>query len=244
MSKLDECQHDYIYNHVCINCGLSIESDVLIRNDVDHSKYNQRSKTIIETDLERDIKETGYDEIIINWIFNNLLRSHKPICKLESNRQKIIFAYIYLAHLNLGRSFNPWEIASQFKLCRNDTDDAIKIVSGISSNHKLNMQTSGFAASIVIIMPTSLVEGLANKLGLNINMINDIKNILDVVIQKDQTLLQRDPQKIAAGGIRYYYEINKWPFKSVSQKMGYISSITKSHCNMVKTVYENLQSIK
>lgn len=231
LSELEICSHDYIEDFVCTMCGLTIESQQLEIEASDFSKSHIRVRRQ-QTSLEKDLDKFGLDCELKSWILENLSRAPKSVCKIAT-RSKILFAYAYLAHLHLKRPCNPRDLASRMGLDRAAIDEAIKIASGISPQQAHNEKTGGLTAAVVILSPETSLETLCDEMRITSPHIDSLREIVKRAIENNPLILEEDPNKVAVGIIRYYYEINGVSFTSISGRLGYTTATTRKFSLMI-----------
>lgn len=223
------CMHDFLDDsHTCTTCGLMMDFQEF--DDVEFSKSHLRVRTPHQSEFEKDLLAHRFDEDVTKWIMENscLRMPYKA-----ETRAKILFAYAYLAHLHLKKTFDPHELALKMSLDRFGIDEAIKIASGISAHQVHNQQTSRLSASVVVMTPESCVSDICKALDLSEEHKSNLKAIAVAIVKKNPLLLEEDPKRLAAGILRYYYDKAGVTFNLISKKLGYTTAITRKYSKMV-----------
>jgi hypothetical protein len=228
----ETCEHDCLDGHVCVACGLTLENIQLTLTDFDHSKHHLRFRNYRPKNFEKDLAALKLSDDILFWIHDKVAQAPKAIFKPET-RVKLIFAYVYLAHLHLGKPLDPWQLATMVGLSRGDIDDSLKIVSGISSWSTHNSQTGSLAAAVVVLTPEMCLESFGQQLDIPDLHLVEMKRLARLLIERNELLLDEDPKKMAIGILRYYYEFYALPFSQLSRQLGYTSLITRKYAQIV-----------
>lgn len=228
MSTTDICNHETIEDGICILCGLTI-SESSIDNDSEFSKHHQRTRYTSGINFDKDLEKLDLDRSIKSWVLEKISASPKSIYRMGT-RSKVLYAYIYLAHLHLGYTFKPNKIAKLLEIDRAGIDESLKIVSGISS-HKL--ANDSFSVPVVVISPVNEVLSLCQEIEISNELSEEIVTFSKKIISQNPILLEDDPRKIAIGIIRYVFETKSIPFVGYSKKMNVSSSIIKKYRDLI-----------
>lgn len=242
MDLNSKCQHLYIENYTCNECGLSIDSE-RISTEYEFSKDHIYIKNSDYIGFDKDLNELPIDDKIVEWINMQLRELPKSIFKKET-RTKILFSYVYLYHLIENIDFDPKSVSYMLNMDKKSVEEAVKIISGTAAYKKLNQHTRQIKASIVILTPESFITSLAKKIDMDEFHVLQIKNICSKVIKNNELLLDEDPLKLAVGVIRYYYDINKSSFTLISSRFGLSATVTKKYLNMVADAMKDKNYLK
>lgn len=232
-TDLTMCPHDFIQDSVCSTCGMVIERQEI--EDADFSKYHNRPKKSPVASLNKDIEKLNVNIDVKKWVQQKI--GDAKIVYRQESRNKILFAYIYLGYLHLGKPFNYEDIAIEMGLTRSGIDVAIKIASGISGPSLRLPQSNineNITAPIVVISPKDILISLAQKLEMTREAIQEMVEILNKLIEASPIYLEDNPKYIAIGLIRYYYEIHNYKFTNVGKKLGVANCISKKYCEIFK----------
>ena len=223
-----ECPHDCVNASVCVDCGLSIQSEQLLLKET-FSKNHGKYKEIYTKSLEKDLNALNIPFEIKEWVKFNLIERCPNMFKAPT-RTKVIFAYAYLAHLHLGISIDPWNLAYQIGIDRVAVEDAIKMASGIASSGPSRTPT----ASVVVMSPESCIEMFTKNSKFLPEDIKQMKTFAVEIVKKNSLLLDEDPKKVAAGIIRLYCEKMSIPLSSINVDFGFPNAVTRKYSNMVE----------
>lgn len=187
-----ECQHDFLtMEGSCANCGMIISE--LNQDGSGYAVSRNSEKSILkEMDnftLSDDVKLKAES------IFGKL----NPQTKRGNRRKQLIFFCIYSALLELGIPQDPKKIA---QLVGIKTSEMTKALSMYSQSQ------TGYKPPLVFITPLNFIPQYCEALQLSPETIQDVLNFAQGILDKDPTLKEKFPQKIAAGILLYYLTIN------------------------------------
>lgn len=174
-----------------------------------------------------------FDEEIKNQadVIYNLM--HKTTRRGKVRRQ-LLFYCVYCAYRELQRDINPISLGHQFNLTSGDVQRCDSLFSQIKTGYKPRVNSCA--------SPLSYIPGYYKKLEeLGVVQITDslIESALFMgksVINKDPSLLQQNPQTVAAGLFHYFNVTNgiEYPDSSTPSKITDRANITIN--NMFKII--------
>ena len=230
---IDDCQHEYVEAGICHTCGMSIESKRVEKSDEDFSKnYNRAGVKEDQPKILAKLMSLSFSYDVNDWIIKNY-NSNGMVFK-SSTIYKLLFAYIYLAHLHLGLTFDHEATSRILDLTKNDVEEAISIASGTCTNHNLNSQTSHIAASVVIVPPYAALEAICEKVGVKDPHLASMKVVMENAMAKDPFLKDERPDNVAIGVFRYYVELLGVKFQPYNAILKVKSSVTKTFLGRIK----------
>lgn len=110
-------------------------------------------------------------------------------------RDLLVFYCTYCAHLELRRDVNPIQLGKQFGITPGKVQRCYSTFS--------RLQT-GYEPPVVHTSPLSYLPGYCRNMDLSEDAIDEVLNMGQSILDKDQTLYQESPQTVAAGLLRYY----------------------------------------
>lgn len=144
-------------------------------------------------------------------------------------RKQLIFYSIFNAYLEVGQEKDPNEIADMSGIKYSDMAKAFSIFS--------ETQT-GYRPSSVHVSPLNLIRNYARNLGIGDESIYEIVLLGKRIIEKDSSLNNQSPQKVATGILYYYLTIHGYQVdRSKFTEIVHLSDVTVTNSyNQIKTI--------
>jgi hypothetical protein len=222
MSK--ECKHNFITDGHCIDCGeLGYEID-----NYQSKSLNEHTNNTVKS-FEKDLyKINGLSQDIKNWVLKKIYGLNMKICR-KDNRRKILFAYIYMAHIMLGYVFEPEIVSKMIGLSSRKLNLSLKLVSGISCIKLPQKQEDNIIIPMVILSPISYI--LENLKLINIEHMYDEIKIYAINLLNDYPMLYENrPKSMAVAIIKQYLSITNTyvpNFNSIFKSISTLKNCTK-----------------
>lgn len=226
---VNSCEHVTTYNGVCTVCGINvIDMDFQSGN---YENCNKKLENFSISALEKDLNGIHIDEEIRSWIETQLNLNEQPVFHSES-RSIILFSYLYLAHLHLGKDFDILSWANKMRLNRSNIEKAMKFMAGVHFKTATNIDEN-LTVTTLITSPLSLINGYCEKLGLELYKEN-IRENMRIFIQKNPSVEDENPYYLAAGYFKYYCDKRglKPNFNLLDVKL----NVIKKFCKIVETL--------
>jgi hypothetical protein len=227
-----ECQHNYIDEGFCAECGqaMNINGYYLEHSQFDHNHAPKNIKNTFESDLQNIILPADIKEKIIALSENNTNINRKNV------RKRILYSLAYSAYLMLGKSFDPIELATVFSLNSHDYTSAMKLVSGIS-----NINSTNENISIVIINPISYFDDLITTLKQSASHVivekKDLEDIFNAIEQKCATsIFCYKPKHIAVAILKYYLDSKSIKIIKFHTYFDMTTSTINRHVDIIKNI--------
>ena len=114
-------------------------------------------------------------------------------------RFQMLFFCTYCAHLELKRDVNPIQLGKQFDLTQGDVQRCDSIFSPLQT---------GYRPPSTSVSPLGYLPDYCQNMKLSQESIDDIMLMSANILRKDPSLLEENPQTVAAGLLRYYNVTN------------------------------------
>lgn len=203
---MSDCQHEFVEDGTCLLCGLAVALAPV--ETVGYSRQHQRprappSRHLPEVDLKPEVR---------SWIVEHLNTETltKPLP---------LFVAIYLAHLHLGLDFKPEGLARQLGLKRSELEAATKMAAA--------------SVPVVVVSPLKAVSTACEELGTDAAMAKDITTFTHQLLEKHPLLLEDNPQRVAAGIIRYSYEKHGLEVSTLARALGLSGPVIRKYRDLV-----------
>jgi transcription initiation factor TFIIIB Brf1 subunit/transcription initiation factor TFIIB len=154
--------------------------------------------THTERTILPDLKQFSFPDEIKNQadvIYNKMIYR----VRRGKIRYQMLFFCTYCAHLELGRNVDPIQLGSVFGLTPGEVQRCDSIFSPLQTNYR---------PPIVRTSPVRYLPNYCNKMGISDDALDEALKLAATILRKDPTLLQENPQTVAAGLLRYYITIN------------------------------------
>ena len=186
------CTHTDIENNKCLNCGIIFKN----KNDTKISKKINFEKELLLYDLPLEIKQ---------WVVQKSSLAQKRITRMGC-RSQILFAYLYLAYIDLGyENFMPEELMETLKISKKNVGNALKLVSGIGSFPLPQYKDDILIANLIIISPIIYLKKNLTKL----NKLEYYDNIYEYMTEKlknNELLYEENPNLMCISFIKNYFD--------------------------------------
>jgi hypothetical protein len=235
--EIQNCTHLNVYDNVCSNCGLCMVSSCqsIDLND-NYSNSNVKVK-FTKNNYELELKDKDFPEEIKSWVYKISNKSENTIHKL-SYKEKILFAYVYLAYLELEYNFDPIEIIEKLGMKKKDIKSGIKLASGMSSKILPQCNYTHVTSPLVIISPLFFVKEQLEKLDY-IKYIDDITLLIEDLLNENQLLLEEKPNIVSLAVIKFYM-INNLNINAKKNKIHIIFNIPLVSFNKCYNMIEKI----
>lgn len=234
--SIETCIHDNIENGCCLSCGLSVNNYLEV-DESDYSRQHQRPKQSNNSALERDINAMNLDQDILEWVSNRIYNTSKSMYK-QATRNNIIFGLIYMAHLHLGKSFDPESLSIKMCMKKSDVEIALSLVSGMNPRVTPCNQ-EGMAIPLAVISPSTIIGAMCEELNIPVQHTLLIEDISRVCIKSNRLLLEENPRKVSIGIIKYYCDLHNIKFSATGLQNKITSSDIRKYKDMITEVYKN-----
>lgn len=218
---MENCNHEDIDNNICTSCGLHVGENINMcipmKGETHTHIYKPRGDVLSNLPVSKDC---------LDWMIEN--HSREILSKKKKSRNRLIFAYIYIYHLLNRKTFNIKHVINHLDLREKDVNMAMRIVSGIKNRDLLQKH-----APIVVFSPKIYLSSFCKKASVNEE---EVGKLLDLVLEKDPSILEEDPEKVVAGLIRYYVELNGNLFDG--SRLGFAPVITKEYKNLIEKILD------
>jgi transcription initiation factor TFIIIB Brf1 subunit/transcription initiation factor TFIIB len=197
--------------------------DVEYEQNVGYSSSKLPKSHLPELDklnLPDDVKEKA--ESIFYKLNQGTRRSKK--------RKQQIFICIYYAKKILGVVQDPKKLADEIGLKSGDVAGALSMFS--------ELQT-GFEAPLTFVSPLDYIDDYCSKIGLSSELTEECKISCAEIIDKDDELLERSPQTVAAGLVRYFLFINGIAVADYSKVIGFSDATINNMYNLISEIDNN-----
>ena len=217
----------------CTECGIEF-TDSKIDMSSSYSEYHSYVDGNSPLPFEADLKNLSIPEEVKNTVISLASSCPRETHRMGVRRQQL-FAYIYIAYLQLGYKFDPDKIKEKLNMNQREVNMALRIISGTSS---LNIPVSGSAdlaplsAPIVVISPLIYLEDICKNNNIE-ESYEEIQKISKVILEKNKLLLEYNPKHIAVAMVRYYLNLNKINIPKFAKLNGISDSILKQHLNRI-----------
>jgi hypothetical protein len=114
-------------------------------------------------------------------------------------RDQMLFYCVYCAHLELQRDCNPIQLGMQFKLTPGEVQRCDSLFSPLQTGYRPPSLTTS---------PLGYLPDYCQAMELTSDALEEITRMGAAVLKKDPSLLQENPQTVAAGMLRYYIVSN------------------------------------
>jgi len=186
------CTHNDIENNICLNCGTTLYKKT--ENKI--SKNINFEKELSKLEIPLDIKQ---------WVVKKSSLAKKQINRMGCRKQ-ILFAYLYLAYLDLGyKNFIPEDLADILKISKKNIGISLKYVSGIASTLLPQYVEDTIVASLVIISPKVYLKKNLEKIE-KIEYYNEIENYIEEKLIKNELLYEENPNLMCISLIKNFFD--------------------------------------
>jgi hypothetical protein len=114
-------------------------------------------------------------------------------------RYQMLFFCVYYAHVELGRDVNPIQLGAQFGLTQGEVQRCDSLFSPLQT---------GYRPPSINTSPLGYLPDYCQNMDLSQEAIDEIMKMSAIILRKDPTLYQENPQTVAAGLLRYFTVTN------------------------------------
>jgi len=154
--------------------------------------------THVDRSILPDLKQQAFPDEIKNGadvIYNKM----KYRVRRGKIRNQMLFFCIYCAHLELNRDVNPIQLGAQFGLLPGEVQRCDSIFSPLQTGYRPpHTKTS----------PLRYLPDYCCRMGVSEDTTPEVMKLAAIILQKDSTLYQENPQTVAAGLLKYYTVTN------------------------------------
>lgn len=227
------CEHLKIEDDICINCGLSIEDNII--------DYNVKIQTDDSYNIGKTIKKEvfnyydklallGLDSQIAEHVCSQIIKLKQKSHVRVPTHIKNLFVMIYIAYNTKGVDFNPTEVGKKLGMNPKAIRDAIKIAA-------VGIDDDGVKNPVCIISPFNFVREIADFFK-DIHVIPEknlakIEEFIDFIMDNNQMLGNENPKGIATAILKMYYDYNKINIPNFLSKTKRTLGYIKNRENMI-----------
>lgn len=128
----------------------------------------------------------------------SIYRQFKDPAKKSRYRNQLVFATLYYAHLELGIKKDPRSIAKIVGLSSQDVSNALS---------NFSETQTGYRPKTAFFTVPDLIPGYCQDFGLNDEITDEILYVCGEILTRSPQLKNKPPQTVAAGIIRFFFEI-------------------------------------
>jgi len=193
------CNHEIIENNCCKECGCHFE------------KYGESSKRayVIKKNInfEKELSTLEIPSEIKQWVIRKSSLSKHQISRMGC-RMQILFAYLYLAYIDLKyENFKPEELGKILNISNKNIGIALKYVSGIGSSFLPQNDDDIMTASVIVISPLIYIESNLIKIN-KIEYKSIIEDYCKKLLNNNELLYEENPDLMAIAIIKNYFDKN------------------------------------
>ncbi|CAH6418736.1 Hypothetical protein POVN_LOCUS457 [uncultured virus] len=219
-----ECPHEYIHLGTCEDCGLAMSSSGShLSHETEYTSSHQRAAPRSTLGFDKDLADKNFPAEIKAWVLQKAGSAPKQIHRM-GKRDQILFAYVYLAYLQLQYPIKPEEIMSELGIKKTEISAAVQLASGIASMTLPQSEQDMITAPMNVVSPIRYIPEVVAVLS-NIPNLKEhqphITAIAEAALKKDQSLYEERPKHMAVGFLKYYLD-----------RLGYHVPKFYSHFNM------------
>lgn len=145
-------------------------------------------------------------------------------------RFQMLFFCVYYAHIELGRDVNPVQLGATFNLTQGEVQRCDSLFSPLQT---------GYHPPSTNMSPLNYLPDYCQGMDLSSDAVDDIISLSSSILKKDRSLLQENPQTVAAGLLKYYLVTNGIMMDDVTK----ISKVTNRSSVTIDTMYRMIATI-
>jgi hypothetical protein len=234
MADLEHCLHKTIFEGVCSECGLEVEGTYIDMTS-SYSEFHSHTDTVTVQPFENDLKHLSIPDDVKNLVVTLALSCPKDTHRMGVRKQQL-FAYIYLAYLQLGYKFDPDNIIEELKMTKREINMSLRVISGTSSSD-ISLPAGERAgevltAPVVVITPVDFIEDICKSNNLS-PQLDEITNHAKKILEKNKILYEFNPKHIAIALIKHFLIQSKITIPKFAKANGISESILKQHMNRI-----------
>ena len=230
---MESCSHANIYDGVCLECGMEVYGtsngthiEMSSKYSEHHSYVDSNNSQPFETDLKSLNLPTEIKAMVMNLANSCPRETHR-----RGVRRQQLFAYIYLAYLQLGFDFDPEKLRTDMKMTQREVNMALRIISGTSSVDiplPTNEDSEPISAPVVVISPIIYIEDVCKHNNV-LDHKDEVMKLAKFVLSKNKILLEYNPKHVAVSIVRYYLNSININIPKYVKSNGISDSIMKQH---------------
>jgi hypothetical protein len=230
---MESCSHANIYDGVCLECGMEVYGTSNGTHIEMSSKYSEHHSYVDSNNsqpFEADLKSLNLPTEIKAMVMNLANSCPRETHRMGVRRQQL-FAYIYLAYLQLGFDFDPEKLRTDMKMTQREVNMALRIISGTSSVDiplPTNEDSEPISAPVVVISPIIYIEEVCKHNNV-LSHKDEIMKLAKFVLSKNRILLEYNPKHVAVSIVRYYLNSISINIPKYVKSNGISDSIMKQH---------------
>jgi hypothetical protein len=229
----ENCKHEHISEGTCDACGL----EVSIYLDMESSySENHKYEAQQQQPFENDLKNLNIPEEVKCAVYKMAQTCPRETHRMGVRKQQI-FAFIYIAYLQLGYKFDPEKIIDELKMTQRETNMALRIISGTSSAEislPLNEDDGEvLSAPVVVISPTHFLEEICVFNNLEFHQ-KDIFTLAKQILSSNKNLLEFNPKHVALAIVKHYMNLNDISISKFAKNNKISDSILKQYINRIQ----------
>jgi hypothetical protein len=230
----DNCKHEHISEGTCDFCGLEVGSYL----DMESSySENHKYEAAAQQPFESDLKNLNIPEEVKCVVYKMAQTCPRETHRMGVRKQQI-FAFIYIAYLQLGYKFDPQNIITELKMSQRETNMALRIISGTSSAEislPLNENDGEvLSAPVVVISPTHFLEDICKFNNLQDHHV-EIMKVAKQILATKKILLEFNPKDVALAIVKYYMNLNDLSISKFAKNNKISDSILKKHISRIQS---------
>jgi transcription initiation factor TFIIIB Brf1 subunit/transcription initiation factor TFIIB len=173
----------------------------VIDNNNFHQSYEDWGHIVTRNDqksISSDLVTYNFPDEIVNQadlIYNQM----KYQARRLKVRTQLLFYCVYCAHLELGRNIDPINLGSRFNLTPSDVQKCDSMFSPLQT---------GYYPPRNSVSPAKYLPEYCDQIKLSEDAAQQVISMTENILQRDRSLLQENPQTVAAGFLQYYVTIN------------------------------------
>ena len=151
-----------------------------------------------ERSILPDLKQYAFTDDIKNEadVIYNKMRHQVRRGKIRS---QMLFFCVYCSHLELNRDVNPIQLGKEFGLTQGEVQRCDSLFSSLQTGYRPPNRNAS---------PLGYLPNYCHSMNLSHEAIDEIMKMSAIILRKDPTLYQENPQTVAAGLLRYYTVTN------------------------------------
>lgn len=232
-----ECEHimgNNEYCDYCVLCGHAISTTF---KEPTPTRLPP-SKTV---NFEKELSVISIPSEIKQWVIRKSSLAKKQINRMGCRKQ-ILFAYIYLAYLDLEYlDFKPNKLIDILNISKKNVGLALKYASGISSLLLPQSEDDKLTSSLVVISPSIYIYEILEKIN-KLEHFPNLKGTCDMLLEKNELLYEENPELMALAIVKHYFDILNVKLYKYHSHFKKTQSVIKT-CIKKRLVPMNIESI-
>ena len=201
MSFLDDCEHPYVEDEFCSECGLSMGRVILYEigfrpGHISHQKSSQQKFKEIIDSLD------GISDELKLVVAEKLQNSSSA----RSNYQIDVFCEVYVNGARTNE-LKPDRVIKSLKLKGKTLNKSLRIISGTSKKNMSDSKGNAIALPVVSLGPSDYVVEMCDQLEIS-EYAEEITELINSTMKRDRSLSNERPNRVAAGFIQYFLQTN------------------------------------